>query len=140
MPDSAREPKGFLRSLEHEDELIGIRLGWLIAAEAFLFVAYAAALTVSEKPGRPRFVAAADRLVTWLPIFGLVLAVLVYVSILAAISVFFLLRREWLSGGRRDEAAEFDLGEFWLWLGFSAPLLVPPLIIAAWVFISVAQG
>ena len=34
--------------IEHESTLVGIRLGWLIAAESFLFAGYATVLTVTK--------------------------------------------------------------------------------------------
>ena len=64
-----------------ESTLVGIRLGWLIGAEAFLVVAYATVLTVttktaSEAGAAANFVSQSERLYSALPIAGFVLSLL----------------------------------------------------------------
>src|SRR5438093_4340184 len=74
MPESDLEIyKAFRGQIEHESTLVGIRLGWLIAAEAFLAAAYATVLTVPGGHHQPEnFVPQAKLLYTALPIAGIV--------------------------------------------------------------------
>jgi hypothetical protein len=71
--------------LEHEDNLIGIRNGWLIGGQAFLFAAYASALAVQSTRNDHVFFTAADNLYLALPWIGLALAVLAIVAVSAAL-------------------------------------------------------
>src|SRR5688572_22213492 len=63
-------------SLEHYNGLIAHRLSWFMASQSFLFTAYAIALN-----GPP----AAAKLLTIMPVVGIVTAVAIYVGILAAL-------------------------------------------------------
>ena len=61
--------------IEHESSLVGVRLGWLITAEAFLAAAYATVLTVSKESTKQplsHFLNQAHRLFVTLPIVGMV--------------------------------------------------------------------
>lgn len=80
-------PEGYAAyrmQIEHEDDLIGVRNGWLIGGEAFLFAAYAALLALPEGATR-RFAEAAAVLYWELPIIGVVMALLVFCSVCAAL-------------------------------------------------------
>jgi len=70
--------------LEHEDNLVGIRNGWLIAGQSFLFAGYAAVLAVTQSSGNG-FVRTADELSRELPWIGLVLAAMAFVAVNAAL-------------------------------------------------------
>lgn len=74
----------YREQIEHEDDLIGMRNGWLIAGEAFLFAAYAA-LLVLTKQAEPQFVGSATQLFHELPWIGIALALLALSSVGAAL-------------------------------------------------------
>src|SRR5438876_11669108 len=95
MPESDLEIyKAFRGQIEHESTLVGIRLGWLIAAEAFLAAAYATVLTVPGGHHQPEnFVPQAKLVYTALPIAGIVLSACVGVSIWAALRAMGKLRK-----------------------------------------------
>jgi hypothetical protein len=73
------------RSAEHQEDLIATFLGWLVAAQAFLFVAYAT--VVSSSGGGVKYVQAEHKLFLMVPWMGLAL------SILPLLGVFALARR-----------------------------------------------
>lgn len=70
--------KAYRGQIEAQSTLVGVRLGWLIAAEAFLAAAYATVLTVTKGSNVPgNFISQAQVLYTALPIAGMLLAGLV---------------------------------------------------------------
>jgi len=85
--------KAFRSQIEAESTLVGVRLGWLIAAEAFLAATYATVLTVPTEPAETWFKTQANQLYSVIPIAGMVLAFLVGISIWAAL---------WAMGRLRD--------------------------------------
>lgn len=80
--------------IEHEDHLIGMRNGWLVGGQAFLFAAYSATLEVQDHGVQRSFSSAANELFYELPALGIVLAVLVSITVNAALARLLELRRE----------------------------------------------
>src|SRR4051812_34736202 len=68
--------------LEHEDNLVSQRLSWLLAAQSFLFTAYAISL---NGPLQLRVERLANKLTTVLPLVGLCTAVLLWITILSGV-------------------------------------------------------
>jgi hypothetical protein len=100
LPSSRRRPpssenrdealeryKAYRAQIEHEDQLMGIRIGWLIGSEAFLFAAYANVASAGGSWGT------ASRLLDILPKLGIAIAVLISFAIVAAIIAIQRLRR-----------------------------------------------
>jgi len=74
----------FRGQIEHEDDLIGHRVNWLLAAESFLFVGYETALGL-DKVTKLRGAAITAHLTIYvLPVLGMALAVLAELAIVAA--------------------------------------------------------
>jgi len=122
------------KQIEAEDSLIGVRVGWLITAEAFLFAAYGAALAIESKFVPPSTHPYDLRLFDIVPIVGVTIAVLVGVGIGAAMH-----RLRVLS-----ECAPRDLPPDYpsLWaedivvlLGHAGAALVAPIVIGSWIFV-----
>jgi hypothetical protein len=67
--------------IEHEDQLIGLRVGWFNAAEAFLVAAYGIVITVPAKPALTQAKPIDIRLFEVVPSVGIVMAVLVGLGI-----------------------------------------------------------
>lgn len=80
--------------IEHEGHLIGMRNGWLVGGQAFLFAAYSATLEVQDRGVQRSFSSAANELFDELPALGIVLAVLVSIAVNAALALLLKLRRE----------------------------------------------
>jgi len=120
--------------IEFESDLIGQRLSWLLAAEAFLFVGYVTALGLHHSGNYERSVQWAVYL---LPALGISLAALTIVAVTAAVHRIAELRRYFERfAGNADEPEpypsiiskpEFHRAALW------QVHLTAPLIIAVWV-------
>jgi len=74
----------YRRQIEHEDNLIGHRINWLLAAESFLFVGYEEALSFYRITTFSGAAGSAHLSIYVLPALGMVLAVLAEAALLAA--------------------------------------------------------
>jgi hypothetical protein len=115
----------------HEDELIGQRLTWLMTSESFLFGFHnISSNTVIARGG------------SHLPVLGIAISVLIYVSILAAVINLSMLRRkldgfvEFRADGR-DWPVPNVTPSHWpiRYAGLLAPCLLPILFIVAWLVV-----
>jgi hypothetical protein len=77
-PDFKDRYFAYRSQVEHEDQLMGIRVGWLIGSEAFLFAGYAKVLDTTQPTSTTH------RLTEALPVLGIVIAALILVAVLAA--------------------------------------------------------
>jgi hypothetical protein len=75
----------YRKQIEHEDQLIGMRNGWLIGGQSFLFAAYATIFAVQGHGAQRGFVSAAHQLFGELPVVGVVLATLGFLTVSAAL-------------------------------------------------------
>src|SRR3981081_3107848 len=78
----------FRSRIEHEDDLIIQRLSWLVASQSFLFTAYAITtngLSSVEPKSAGRFLEQAELLFRMIPTVAIGVALLIYISILAAL-------------------------------------------------------
>mgnify|MGYP005810022667 CR=1 FL=1 len=122
--------------VEHEDNLVSQRLSWLLAAQSFLFTAYAISL---NGPVQLRVERLADRLTTLLPIVGICTAILLWITILAGIFAMRTLRvafERCVSDLPKDIPPIQTRGAT-LFGGQIGPFLVPPLFIVIWLFLLV---
>jgi len=130
-----------LRSrIEHEDNLVIQRLSWLVASQSFLFTAYSITtngLSSAAPKGGTAFVHQWAALFQLIPLVAVSNAVLIYVSILAALKAIRELRHQYQA--RLDEKAmpALQTRATTRLLGLSAPLLVPLLFVAVWLFLFV---
>ncbi len=137
-PTDVDRYNAFRGQIEHESTLIGVRLGWLIAAEAFLFAAYASVLRVGS--GSPsQYVSQAHVLFSAIPIAGITLSACMAISIWAAL---------WAMGKGRDDygSAQPDglpsitVKALNYYAGSVAPFVVPPLTVAIWIVLLALGG
>jgi hypothetical protein len=126
--------------IEHEDNLIGQRLSWLVAAQAFLFTAYA--ITVSNSgPGHTQPVIERMRLLLWLiPITAILTCALIYATIIAGSIAISALMRLYHKHG--DHEATVGLPPVMGYrrsqvLGQVGPLLVPLVFLTVWLILLV---
>jgi len=80
--------------IEHEDNLIGHRINWLLAAESFLFVGYEGALAFHKITTLSGAAGSAHLTIYVLPALGMALAILTEAALLAATGRLNELRRE----------------------------------------------
>jgi hypothetical protein len=129
--------------IEHEDNLIGVRLSWFLAAQSFLFTAYAIVVSNFRLDGAPFTLRQERVLLKVIPVVAIVTCMLVFVTIVAGVLAIVNLRRLYqthvpesqqhrlppIQGYRRTQL-----------IGQAAPLLLPPVFFAAWVFLVVRGG
>ena len=122
--------------LEHEDGLIVQRLSWLVASQSFLFSAYAITLNGMVVTG-VRYPEQQERFLRLVPAVGLLTCVLIYVTILAAVRSMAGLRAEFLKqhpdgvAGLPPLQSARKIRD----LGFAAPLVLPLVFVAAWLYL-----
>jgi hypothetical protein len=125
----------FRDRIEHEDNLIIQRLSWLVASQSFLFTAYAIttnALTNLDPKATGRFVEQAGLLFRLLPTVAICVALLIYISILAALRAIRQIRRIYQSRPAPADLPPIQTAATTRLLGLSAPLLLPLLFVSVW--------
>lgn len=124
-PTNVARYQAYRGQIEHEDHLLGIRVGWLIAAEAFLIAAYA------NLANADHLCNAAHDLFALLPFIGGFIAFFVGLAILAAILALRQLRRkagEFAVAGFPDGAGSRARH----WLGLAPTTLIPIALVGLW--------
>jgi hypothetical protein len=101
-------------NVEHEDQLMGTRVGWLIASEAFLFVAYA-------NVGRPDTEGKAENLRSVLPVLGVAIALLVFGAMVAAVRAIRELDRQARELDRKERELDHQARDLF-------PIGLPPVV------------
>jgi len=123
--------------IEHEDDLVTQRLNWLMASQSFLFTAYA---ITTNAPDSVRTDHLHRLLLGMIPLIAACTAVLVFLTVMAGhIAMRHL--HGWL---RRHMAAQEIAGlppvqgsANTRVLGMTAPILLPPIFLAVWVYLMV---
>lgn len=124
--------------IEHEDNLIGQRLSWLVAAQAFLFTAYA--VTVSNfGPNHTQAALDRMRLLLWIiPITAILTCALIYSTIIAGSIAITALMRLYHAHADHSAMAGFPpiLGYRRAQvLGQIGPLLIPLVFLSVWLIV-----
>lgn len=129
--------------IEHEDNLIGQRLSWFVAAQSFLFTAYA--ITVSNSgPNHTEPVIERMRLLLWIiPMTSILTCVLIYATIIAGSIAVVALRR--LYHNYADHTAATGLPPVQGYrrtqlLGQAAPMLMPLVFLVVWFILLVRRA
>jgi len=139
IPDLSRIYEAHRRQIEAEDALIGVRVGWFLASEAFLFAAYGTVLAVQGKAVIRGSHPMDDRLFEAVPIVGVLIAVLVGLGIGAAMH-----QMRLLTLGFRDDVRPHGYPSLWakryiVLLGHVTPALIAPVVLLAWVFVRLGR-
>lgn len=133
---SALESYQLFRSrIEHEDNLIVQRLAWLVASQSFLFTAYAITtngLSSLEPKTAGRFLEQAALLFRLIPTVAICIALLIYISILAALRATRQIRKLYQAKPVSPELPPLQTSATTRLLGLSAPLLLPLLFVSVW--------
>ena len=128
----------FRSRIEHEDNLIVQRLSWLVASQSFLFTAYAIAtngLSSSVPHGEIIFINQEKLLLRLIPVVAVSNAILIFISILAALKAIHELRRDYPTHSHGTELPPIQTSAITRSLGLSAPVLLPLLFVAVWLFL-----
>jgi hypothetical protein len=127
--------KLFRDRIEHEDNLIIQRLSWLVASQSFLFTAYAITtngLTNIDPKSAGGFAEQAGLLFRLIPTVAICVALLIYISILAAFKAIRQIRRMYQSKSTSSDLPPIQTAATTRLLGMSAPLLLPVLFVSVW--------
>jgi hypothetical protein len=125
----------FRSRIEHEDDLIIQRLSWLVASQSFLFTAYAIttnSLTSLDPKSAARFLEQSELLFRLIPTVAICVALLIYISILAALRAIRQIRRLYHAKSLPPELPPIQTSATTRLLGLSAPLLLPLLFVSVW--------
>jgi hypothetical protein len=125
----------FRERIEHEDNLIVQRLSWLMGSQSFLFTAYAITtngLTNLDPKAAGRYLEQAILLFRLIPTVAISAAVLIGISILAALRAIRQIRRLYQAKSISPEIPPIQTAATTRLLGLSAPLLLPLLFISVW--------
>ena len=122
--------------IQHEDSLIMQRLAWLMAAQSFLFTAYAIIANASPQPRNPVLVKQQDLLFTIIPGVACLSVVLIYCSVIAGILVQNRLREAYATHvAPAGNFPEIQGSRLTLLLGLASPILLPLVFLIAWLVI-----
>jgi hypothetical protein len=125
----------FRGRIEHEDNLIVQRLSWLVASQSFLFTAYAITtngLTSLEQKYTGGILEQGELLFRLIPTVAISVALLIYISILAALRAIRQIRRLYQQKNPPSDLPPLQTAATTRLLGLSAPLLVPILFVSVW--------
>ncbi len=109
--------------MEHEDSLIDKRMGWLLTSQSILFAAYAIVLAQKESEMPPSL-----NVLKIIPLIALVSGVSIFVSIVAALTVWRWIRRKF---PKDDTLTGPHVTHF---LGLQSYVILPSIFISAWLY------
>jgi hypothetical protein len=129
----ARQIFEIIRSeIKHEDDLIGQRVSWFTASQAFLLTALAIAHQGKATLPTP----ANNALFPLIPVVALCSSVLIFCGVVAGISALSQWRARFRDLVSRHPDAPRLLNDDWIVaMGWSAPLVLPLVFIVAWVYL-----
>ena len=122
--------------IEHEDNLINQRLSWFVAAQAFLFSAYAILLNVPSQVRLQSFETQREFLFFLIPLVAIGVSILIYITVIAAMLAMANLRRLLKTHMNENDSALLPPVQGYrqtLLLGQASPLLMPFLFLISWI-------
>jgi uncharacterized integral membrane protein len=122
--------------IKHEDDLIGQRVSWFTASQAFLLTALAIANQGETRLPSPTN----NALFPLIPVVALASSVLIFFGVLAGIAALFQWRTRLKTLAARYPEAPRLHREGWIMaLGWTVPIALPLVFIIAWLYLLV-QG
>jgi hypothetical protein len=129
--------------IEHEDNLINQRLSWFVAAQAFLFSAYAILLNAPWQVRLQRFATQQEILFSLIPLVAIGVSILIYITVVAAMLAMANLRRLLEGHMKEEESALLPPVQGYrqtLLLGQASPLLMPFLFMISWIVLLIKSS
>jgi hypothetical protein len=120
--------------IEHEDNLINQRLSWFVAAQAFLFSAYAILLNAPAQVRLQRFATQQEILLSLIPLVAIAVSILIYITVIAALLAMANLRR--LLKNHMEDSALLPPVQGYrqtFLLGQATPILIPFVFMSSWI-------
>jgi hypothetical protein len=130
---SAAEQYATLRNeVKHEDDLIGQRVSWFMASQAFLLVS----LAIAHKGETDMPTSANNNLFPLVPVVALVASILIFLGVLAGTMAL----QQWRVrlkdlAARHPELPYVKYESFIVPAAWSGPLVAPLAFIAAWLYL-----
>jgi hypothetical protein len=118
--------------IQHEDHLINHRINWLLAAQGFLFLAYATILSSGQA------ISYKDAVLVIIGLFGFMIGIMVFLSVMSASYSLKLLRATWRE--RRDCCGAFPQIMFngkWYFGVIGSGSSIALVSMLAWLFVMV---
>ena len=120
--------------IRHEDDLIGQRVSWFTASQAFLLTA----LAIAHQGKATLPTAENNHLVPLVPIVALASSILIFCGVLAGIAALSQWRaRLHLLASRYPDLPRLTSDRWIITLGWSAPIVLPLVFIVAWTYLLV---
>jgi hypothetical protein len=122
--------------IEHEDNLINQRLSWFVAAQAFLFSAYAILLNAPSQVRLQSFATQQEILFILIPLVAIGVSILIYITVIAAMLATANLRRLLKTHMNEKDSALLPPVQGHrqtLLLGQASPILIPFLFMISWI-------
>jgi hypothetical protein len=122
--------------IEHEDNLIDQRLSWFVAAQAFLFSAYAIVLNGPPQVRLEGFATQQEILFFLIPLVAIGVSILSYMTVIAAMLATANLRRLLKTHMNEKDSALLPPVQGYrqtLLLGQASPILIPFLFMISWI-------
>src|SRR5262245_30748976 len=120
-----------------------MRVSWLVTAQSFLFTAYSLSIPGRWSESQDRYLLGQLRFL--IPLVAMFTGALIYLAVLAGFNA--LRENRVLLLKQRPEVhkqyPEFPQGESPLsrfWLGLLLPLLIPPMLVLAWLYLFLLPG
>ena len=126
--------------IEFEDGLITQRLSWFVAAQSFLFSAYAITLNAPKETAVQTFRDQQHLVYHLIPVVAVASGVLIYLAVVAGVLAQARLRRFLKDHVTAEKLTEFPPIQGMLEtrvLGMAAPLGLPLVFVAVWIFLFV---
>ena len=118
--------------IKHEDDLIGQRVSWFTASQAFLLTA----LAIAHQGKTTLPTTANNALFPLIPIVALASSLLIFCGVLAGIAALFQWRAKLHAVVLRVPELPRLANDGWIMaLGWSAPIALPLVFIVAWVYL-----
>ena len=122
--------------IKHEDDLIGQRVSWFTASQAFLLTA----LAIAHQGKTTLPTSANNALFPLIPIVALCSSILIFCGVVAGIAALSQWRARFRALLRENPDVPRVVNDGWIVvMGWSAPLALPLVFIVAWVYLLV-QG
>ena len=148
LPDTAPEASAeqyysVLRDqIEHEDNLIGLRLSWFVTAQSFLFTAYAIVIS-NFGPAHPQWALAQMRkLAIVIPIVAMLTCLLIYAAIIGGLLAIRNLHRLYGKYFGPPSAACLPPVQGYRhtqFMGQATPLLLPLVFLTVWLVLLITS-
>lgn len=128
--------------IEHEDNLINQRLSWFVAAQAFLFSAYAILLNAPPQVRQQSFATQQEILFYLIPLVAIGVSILIYITVIAAMLAMANLRRLLKTHMNEQDSALLPPVQGYrqtFLLGQATPILIPFLFMSSWIILLIGS-